>query len=190
MDERAVSHALLAPERSVKRYRIAFEGEQIFQREVDLIDVTGSDVVLDLVECVAVLLARPRQPEVGNLGAIGGAMRLEPAAGARVIERLGRAKQPDPEQRNATVRGQKPAQLWFEAIAELIGEEARGVKPAGKPRRNRIERDVHFIRRARRDNLLWLGIEEAPAAWRQTVVEEHVGRRGHLFLPTPLAPAA
>src|SRR4029079_3485619 len=190
MDERAVSHALLAPERSVKRYRIAFEGEQIFQREVDLIDVTGSDVVLDLVECVAVLLARPRQPKVGNLGAIGGAMRVEPAAGVRVIERLGRAKQPDPEQRNATVRGQKPAQLWFEAIAELLGEEARGGAPPGKPCRNRIERDVHFIRRARRDDLLRLGIEEAPAAWRQTVVEEDRGGRGHLFLPTPLATAA
>src|SRR6188472_805427 len=112
MNERAVSHALLAPERSVKRYRIAFEGEQIFQREVDLIDVTGSDVVLDLVECTTVLLARPRQPEVGNLGALGG-MRLEPAAGGGVIKRLGRAIQPDPEQRNATVRGQKRAQLWF-----------------------------------------------------------------------------
>src|SRR6188508_747782 len=98
MDKRAVSHALLAPERSVKSYRIAFEGEQIFQREVDLIDVTGSDVVLDLVECTTVLLARPRQPEVGNLGALGGAMRLEPAAGGGVIKRLGRAIQPDPEQ--------------------------------------------------------------------------------------------
>src|SRR4029079_3493982 len=49
MGERAGSHALSHAERGVKRYRIAFEGEQIFQREVDLIDLTGSDVVLDLV---------------------------------------------------------------------------------------------------------------------------------------------
>ena len=52
MDQRAIGHALLAPERRIERDRIALEGEVIFQREIDLIDVAGGDVVLDLGEGV------------------------------------------------------------------------------------------------------------------------------------------
>ena len=77
VDQRAIGHALLAPERGIERDRIALEGEAIFHGEIDLIDVAGGDVVLDLGEGAIIALARPGQREVGDLGALGGAVRSQ-----------------------------------------------------------------------------------------------------------------
>jgi hypothetical protein len=82
-----VGHALLAPERRIERDRIAFEGEVIFEREVDLIDVAGGDVVLDRVEGLGILLARPGEMQVRDLATLGSAVRFKPGAGAGIVER-------------------------------------------------------------------------------------------------------
>src|SRR3990172_5884644 len=98
-DERAVGDALLAPERGIERDRVALEGEVIFQREVDLIDVAGGDIVLNGAEGTVIVFARPGELEAGDLGPFGPAVFIEPGTGARIVERTGRPEEPDPEQR-------------------------------------------------------------------------------------------
>src|SRR5262249_1581311 len=142
VNERTVRHALLAPERSVKREGIVLEGEQIFQCEIDLIHVAGGDVILDPVERLPILIARPGQPQVGNLSALGGAMRVKPGARGCIVERLRRAKQPNPEQRNASAVGQQRGEFRLEAVAKLVGEEAYSVKSACKTDPDSIERGI------------------------------------------------
>src|SRR3990170_3656105 len=116
MDERAVGHALLAPQRGIERDRVALEGEVIFQREVDLIDVASGDVVLNGAEGAVILLARPGELEVGDLGAFARTVFIEPRTGAGIVERTGRPEEPDPEQRHAAVSRKQSPELWLEAI--------------------------------------------------------------------------
>ena len=179
MDQRAIGDPLLAPQRGIERDRIALEGKVIFQREVDLIDVAGGDVVLDLIEGAAILLARPGQPEVGDFRAPGGAVRVEPGTRARIVERAGLPEQPDPEQRHAALGRQQRSELGLQAIAELIGEESRRMRPAREPGRDLVELGFDLFRRIGRNDPLRLGIEQAPAARRQTVVEKDVRGSGH-----------
>ena len=179
MDQRAIGDPLLAPQRGIERDRIALESEVIFQCEVDLIDVTGGDVVLDLIEGAAILLARPGQLEVGDFRAPGGAVRVEPGTRARIVERAGLPEQPDPEQRHAALGRQQRSELGLQAIAELIGEESRRMRPAREPGRDLVELGFDLFRRIGRNDPLRLGIEQAPAARRQTVVEKDVRGSGH-----------
>ncbi len=188
MDQRTIGYALLAPERRIERHRIALESEVIFQREIDLIDVTGGDVVLDLIEGASILLARPGEPEVGDLGASRGAMRLEPGARAGIVERTRLLEQPDPEQRHGTFGRQQRSQLWLKAIPKLIGEEPRRMRPAREPGRDLIELRLDLFRRKGRNDPLRLGVEQAPAARRQTVVEKDVRGSGHVLNPVTRFP--
>ncbi len=180
-DQRAMRHALLAPQRGVERDRIALEGEAVFQREVDLIDVARGDIVLHSVEGVAVALARPGEPQVGDLRPLGGAVRLEPGTRARVVERQRRAEQPDPKQRHVALIREQHVELRLEAMAELVGEEARGMEPERELRLDSVERRLDLTTRIGAHDTLRLRIEQAPAARGQTVVEEDVGERGHVL---------
>jgi hypothetical protein len=102
MDEPAIGYPLLAPECGVERDRIALEGKVVFQREVDLIDVAGGDVVLDRIEGAAIVLARPGQLEVGDFRPPGGAMRVEP--GTRPASSSGRGFENRPIQNRGMLR--------------------------------------------------------------------------------------
>ena len=181
VDQRAIGHALLAPERGIERDRIALEGEAIFHREVDLIDVAGGDVILDRSEGAVILLARPGQLEAGDLGALGGAVRIEPSARG-LDRRADEAARNKPIQNSGTRRsaGSRSFELRLEAIAELVGEEAGRVQPARQPRGDLVERGIDLLRRVSGDDPLGLGIEQAPAARRQAVVEKDVRGSGHL----------
>ena len=185
VDQRAIGDPLLAPERGVERDRIALEGEVVFQREVDLIDVAGGDVVLDRGEGAAILLARPGQLEVGDLRALGGAVRVEPGARARIVERAGLREQPDPEQRHAA--------LW---PAAALGASARGnsrarrrrsprrAGPAREPGRDLVEPGFDLFRRIGGNDPLRLGIEQAPAAAASDCRRE--GRKGKRSWVSPV----
>ena len=108
MDQRAVGHALLAPERRVKRDRIAGEGEVVLQGEIDLIDVAGGDIVLHRGEGSVIVLPGPRELEVGDRGRSGGAMGVEPGAGAadhRAAGARGRAQARTTERGGRRERG-------------------------------------------------------------------------------------
>jgi hypothetical protein len=96
-DQRAIGDALLAPERGVKRDRIAGKGEEIFEREVDLIDVARGDVVLDACEGAGIVLARPGQPQVGERRASASAVGVQPGARLFIIQAARRAEEPDPK---------------------------------------------------------------------------------------------
>ena len=181
MDQRAVGHALLAPERGIERDRIALEGEAVFHGEVDLIDVAGGDVVRDLGEGAVIALARPGELEVGDLGALGGAVRLKPGARAFIVERTRIVEQADPQQRYASVVRQQTSEFRLEAIAELVGEEARGMESARQPRRDPVESRINLARRVSGDDQLRFGIEQASAARRQAVVEQDIRSSCHLI---------
>ena len=107
-DQRAILHALLAPERRIERDRIAREGEAIFQREVDLIDVARGDVVLHLGEGVVVAprasrkAARPEMVERSSR-----AVGLEPGPGLGIVERTGARKSPIQKSGTLPIAGQQ-----------------------------------------------------------------------------------
>ena len=153
----------------------------IFEREIDLIDVARGDVVLHGGEGAVIVLARPGELEAGDLGAPGRAMVLEPGAGAGIVERTGRAEQPDPQKRHAAVGRKESLELRLEAITELVSEEAGGMEPTREPRRDLVEGSFNLVRRVSRNDKLRLGIEQAPAARRQTVIEKNVRGSGHLW---------
>ena len=58
-DQCAIGNQLPAPQGRIERDRVALEVEQIFLREVDLVDVARRDVVLNGSEGAAVFLAAP-----------------------------------------------------------------------------------------------------------------------------------
>ena len=106
-DQRAILHALLAAERRIERDRIAGEGEAIFEREVDLIDVAGGDVVLHLGEGVRVLIARPGKLQIRDGRALQRAIGVEPAPRLGIGEADGLAEEPDPEERLPPIPGNR-----------------------------------------------------------------------------------
>ena len=153
VDQRAIGHALLAPERGIERDRIALEGEAIFQGEIDLIDVAGGDVVLHRGEGAIIVLARPGQSEVGDLGRA----RRRRCFRAR---RACRHRRADGARRNRPIHSsgtravcrQQALELRLEAIAELVGEEARRMEPARQPRRDLVEGGLDLVRRVSGDD--------------------------------------
>ena len=174
VDEGAVGHALLAPERRIKRDRIAGKVEAIFQREIDLIDVARGDVVLHPGEGIVIVLARPGQLEAGDRGLSLGAPRLEPGAGAGIVERPRRAEEPEPEQRNASVAGQEALELRLEAIAKLVGEEARDMEAGRQSRLDLFERELDLVGRAGHDDAFGVREEQAAAGRSEAVVKKDV----------------
>ena len=106
-DERAIRHALLAPERRIERDRIAVEGEAIFQREIDLIDVARGDVVLHLGEGVDHSRSRVQESSRSEIFERSAApLRLKPGARAGIVEADGAArKSPSQKQRHAASPG-------------------------------------------------------------------------------------
>ena len=184
-DQRAILHALLAAERRIQRDRIARKGEAIFEREVDLIDVAGGDVVLHLGEGVGVLIARPGKLQIRDGRALEGAVGVEPAPRLGIGEADGLAEEADPEERLPPIPRQQALQLRLEAIAELVGEEARGVQPARQAVGDDVEAGFHVFRTIDGDHPLRVFEQQRPprgARGRrgQTVVEENEGSGGHV----------
>ena len=77
-------------------------------------------------------------------------------------------------------------ELRLEAIAELVGEEAGGMKTLCKPRFDLVERAHHLLGRVGRNDALGIGIEQAAAALRQAVVKQNT--RGNAHLERPITP--
>src|SRR5262249_20344784 len=156
------------------------ESEVIFQRQIDLIDIAGGNVIVHPGKGAVVLIARPGKREIGDRGLWLRAMGGEPGACLLIIERPAGAKQPKPQQRNIALARDKVIEPWLEAVAKLVGEKAGRMKTARAPGFNLVERARNLVRGIGRDDMLGIGVEQAAAARGQAVVEQDKGRRGHI----------
>ena len=187
-DQRAVRNALHAPKRGVERDRIALEGEAIFQREVDLIDVAGGDVVLRPARrpactdrasrraCRSEMVERSNAPLASSQARVVG-----------IVEAEGLAEEADPEQRLAPILRKQTRAASAQGNSQARKQKKPAAcRPRARPSAMASSAGCHLARTIDGDDPL-RSLEQKQCSGRarwgrgQTVVEEN--ERGGFILP-------
>jgi len=138
IDEAAVEYPLLQAQIAVERQRRSLQVELGLERQVQLIDVAGTDLVLNFLEPFQIGVAVPRVGQSTQYRVADG-LRGQPRLNLRTGHGPRLAVEPEPEQRNLAHLRHQVGKLGFQHVAQFIGEKAGGMQPPADARREGIE---------------------------------------------------